>query len=214
MHNTSQIAFIDTETTGLDPERHRVWEIAVIVDGEEHVWQQDIGIRAPYEGYGGRWGDRQFANEDSMWEWLAERDIVSPWVLGNTGIRERYDRTQALSVHASIEQLARLVSGRHLVGACPWFDSERLHRVQLAECDHRALLWHYHLIDVETLAIGWLAARGITPELPWNSEILSQMVGVEPPSEADRHSALGDARWARDIYEAVFGLFDDDPENR
>ena len=41
-YDQSQVAFIDTETGGLDPEDHPVWEIAVIVDGEEYVWQQKI----------------------------------------------------------------------------------------------------------------------------------------------------------------------------
>lgn len=28
---TTQLAFVDTETLGLDPDRHEVWEIAVII---------------------------------------------------------------------------------------------------------------------------------------------------------------------------------------
>ena len=63
--------------------------------------------------------------------------------------------------------------------------------------------WHYHLIDVENLAVGFLAARGVQVPLPWNSEDLSRLVGVEPASDEDRHTALGDARWARDIFDAV-----------
>ena len=31
-YDPSQVAFIDTETTGLDPEDDYIWEIAVIVD--------------------------------------------------------------------------------------------------------------------------------------------------------------------------------------
>jgi hypothetical protein len=75
-------------------------------------------------------------------------------------------------------------------------------------------MWHYHLIDVEALAAGWLAA-GIDPDdppaptqdscqPPWNSNELSLAVGVDP-EQYDRHTALGDARWARDIYDAVMG---------
>lgn len=33
--------FIDTETLGLDPRIHRVWEVAAIVDGHEHLWHLD-----------------------------------------------------------------------------------------------------------------------------------------------------------------------------
>jgi hypothetical protein len=79
-------------------------------------------------------------------------------------------------------------------------------------------MWHYHLIDVEALAAGWIAAQsGPVPILiaganvglvsgrpPWRSEELSRAVGVDP-DDFDRHTALGDARWAKAIYEAVMG---------
>jgi hypothetical protein len=83
--------------------------------------------------------------------------------------------------------------------------------------------WHYHLQDVETLAVGYLTAlrrfvpespeiAGLTPgqlatlgDLPWDSEFLSSALGVPVPSGEDRHTAIGDARWARDVYDAVMG---------
>lgn len=43
------VAFVDTETTGLDPERNPIWEIAVIIpdgpDHGEHVWQQRLPLQ-------------------------------------------------------------------------------------------------------------------------------------------------------------------------
>ncbi|HTE66667.1 MAG TPA: hypothetical protein VK736_10485, partial [Candidatus Binatia bacterium] len=77
--------------------------------------------------------------------------------------------------------------------------------------------WHYHLIDVEALAVGWLsglrsettlatgAYAGFVPSLPWDSDDLSRACGVEPASEAERHTALGDARWAMRLYDAIVG---------
>src|SRR4051812_8141834 len=109
-YDPSKVAFIDTETTGLDPEWHMVWEVAVIVDDFEHVWQQ----RA------------------TAYEATTKLPIgVDPWVLEHTGIRERYDHDAALPWRDSIARFIELVGGRHLVGACPWFDSERLHRLHL-----------------------------------------------------------------------------------
>jgi hypothetical protein len=32
---------------------------------------------------------------------------------------------------------------------------------------------------------------------------VSQKVGVEPPSDEERHTAIGDARWVKRMYEAV-----------
>ncbi|MBP5930166.1 hypothetical protein F3K39_19045 [Streptomyces sp. LBUM 1479] len=39
--------------------------------------------------------------------------------------------------------------------------------------------------------------------LPWRAHILSRAVGVEPPAEDAAHTGLGDARWARDVYDAA-----------
>jgi hypothetical protein len=208
-YDASKVAFCDTETTGLDPERHQVWEVAVIVDGTEHVWQQYL------------WQPSQ-AEPD----WSG----VDPWVLDNTGIRERYDHASAVTWQETALNLRDLVTGRHLVGACPWFDSERLHRIWLRYAGMwrpdepgapgRAHPWHYHLIDVETLIVGYVQSEeqgwGLTDDLeptrlddvhhdfPWDSEDLSRWVGVEP-NDFDRHTALGDARWAKACFEAVMG---------
>src|SRR5690606_35277881 len=70
--------------------------------------------------------------------------------------------------------------------------------------------WHHHLIDAEALAVGY--PPGIPGErppfpherLPWASDTLSRAVGVDP-DDFDRHTALGDARWARAIYDAITG---------
>jgi hypothetical protein len=199
-YDPAQVAFIDTETAGLDPEHHAIWEIAVIVDDVEHCWQQ----RLPIHGVGGVPG--------------SYFNTVDQWVLDNTGIRDRYDHDTALEPMESIARFVELVRGRHLVGACPWFDSERLHRLWLtvAPDDKRALPWHYHLIDVENLAIGWLAGfheagwhegfRQLEEAgLPWKSTDLSIALNVNPADFEPKHSALADARWAKAMYEAVIG---------
>lgn len=129
----------------------------------------------------------------------------------------------------------------HVVGAVPNFDTERISRLLRAEIGpHVRDPWHYHLIDVENLAVGYLAAmpprllagasdaplaaelgRAVlsgqpllvgalsAPERPalappWVSDDLSRAIGVEPPT-TERHTAMGDARWARDIYDQVMG---------
>lgn len=100
----------------------------------------------------------------------------------------------------------------HVVGAVPNFDTERISRLLRAEIGpHVRDPWHYHLIDVESLAVGYLAANARftgdpvdTPAPPWNSDELSRAIGVEPPT-TERHTAMGDARWARDIYDQVMG---------
>lgn len=174
------VAFIDTETLGLDPECHPIWEIAVIVDGVEHCWQQKVS-------------DAQLHGADQF-------------ALDLTRFHERYSHYEALITQDSLPRLAELVDGRHWVGAIPSFDEERVRRAWLGHMgrplDNR-WPWHYHIIDVEALAIGWLCAKGIELPLPWDSNELTECLGLDPPPESERHSALADARWAKAIYERI-----------
>lgn len=41
------------------------------------------------------------------------------------------------------------------------------------------------------------------PGPPWSTEALSLAVGVKPPAAADRHTAMGDARWTQRLYNAI-----------
>lgn len=88
----------------------------------------------------------------------------------------------------------------HLVAACPQFED-------LGFAD---LLWrhltlpmprhHYHLVDVEALALGVL---GWQP--PWKSTDLSAALGVNRDDYGPHHDALADTRWARALYDTAVG---------
>jgi hypothetical protein len=98
-----------------------------------------------------------------------------------------------------------LLRDRHLMGSVPSFDDERLRR--LLQSNNRCPSWHYHLHDLEDICLGYLRGQGKeVPDLPINSDEISLMVGVEPPSEAERHTALGDARWVERVWEKVVGF--------
>lgn len=191
------VAFIDTETLGLQARTHAIWEIAIIVpdgpDAGEHLWQQSVR------------------------SWLERADPVA---LDINGFHDRYDESSALGWRESTDRFMRLLEGRHLVGAVPSFDEERLrHQVSIYHGEIQRMPWHYHLIDVEALAVGYLSAVDYVrqvhnfnvwvdpptdpPSLPWCSDDLSRAIGVLPPEGADRHTALADARWAKAIYEKV-----------
>lgn len=165
----------DTETLGLDPRIHRVWEVAAIVDDVEHLWH----LALPHD---------------------AEVDPVAAQI---SGFHERYAEAVTTPVPVFLDQFIALTDGRHLCGAVVSFDEERLRR--LAWQWSRTPSWHFHLIDVEALAVGYLAGVGSAVEPPWKSDALSLAIGVDPPGVVDRHTALGDARWAKAIYEQVIG---------
>lgn len=184
------VCFVDTETTGLDPERHEIWEVGLILpDGTEHLWQLpvDLARADPIALNIGR---------------FHERRVVAAMTRYTNG-----DATWRVDTERFARLFAGLTRGLHLAGAVVSFDAERLWRLLRAngECP----MWHYHLIDVEALAAGWLRGS-LKPTLwevarpPWKSDDLSRAVGVEP-DDFDRHTALGDARWARALYLAVMG---------
>jgi hypothetical protein len=184
----SAIVFLDTETTGLSLDDD-IWEFAAIrreEDGTEAVWHLFI--------------------EHSVTKC---NRLPEPFRADHAN---RYDPALAWRREEAAEHVAVLFTGRpHVVGAVPNFDTERLARLLL-----RLDLvpgWHYHLIDVENLAVGYLAGRAsmgdldaglAMPDLPWDSDVLSRACGVEPPTK-DRHTAMGDARWAMALYDAIMG---------
>lgn len=172
------IVFLDTETTGLDPDRHEIWDLAYIIDGRERQWfiEPDLATADPLALKIGHYFDR-FPG------WVGKTDTLR-------------------SPNFIAKALVTNLRDRHIVGAVPSFDDAFLKRFV-----HRwgfPVTWHYHLIDVEALAVGYLAHRGVTTFLPWNSEQLSGDIGVNP-IDFERHTAIGDARWAKAIYEKIVG---------
>ena len=200
------VAFVDTETTGLDPDRHEIWEVGLILPGgSEHEWQLpvDLSRADPIALNIGRFHDRRPMSGTEHYRPWGDDKHESKWVIHSERMREWS------------AEFVRLTRGLHLAGAVVSFDADRLWR--LLRANGQCPMWH-HLIDVESLAAGWVSAQpapvpiviaganvgSVTGRPPWRSEELSRAVGVDPDS-FDRHTALGDARWAKAIYEAVMG---------
>jgi hypothetical protein len=200
--NVTKLAFLDLETTGLDPARHEIWEIGLIlrthVDLEigqgytetEHLWRIEpmlpsadpTGLRI------GRYYERTA-------EMVGYHERQTPNLTAE-------DAALAWSDPVALARLlARMLDGAHIVGAVPSFDAAFLARWLPSQ--GQAFTAHYHLIDVEALVVGYVLGAGqATPSLPWNSNDLSRTIGVDPDAY-ERHTALGDARWVRDQYDAV-----------
>jgi hypothetical protein len=195
VRDRGQLAFLDTEAITLEPGPDVLWEVGMILrgaDGEDTEWRYQLAPNmdvADPRSLEISMFDQRYQVPDGL-----EALAWTPLDLGE-GAR--------LTHAAAAESLARLLYGRHLVGAVPSFDSERL-GAYLRRFDLRPP-WHYHLIDVENLCVGWLSGKfGQAVGLPWDSEEVSRACGVNPPDlGADRHTALGDARWVRDLYDAV-----------
>lgn len=228
-----RIAFVDCETTGLYADAgHEAWEVALVVvpdgpgdrvghwvkgDAVAVEWQLpvDVSKADPMSLSMNGWYDRSVQHEKGLDGEQVEQGITYSGML-----------PKGLTAH---EQFARdfmaLVHGAALVGAVPSFDerflSKALRKGGGVPC------WHYQPVDVETLAAGWLLGQaevrqvpdpanrvGLDDErawleeveafrrLPWDSEALSRAVGVDP-ARFDRHTAMGDALWARAVWDVI-----------
>lgn len=243
------LAFIDTETTGLDPEQHEIWEVGLIArgvafpamlesipeQGTQDYWFRwflpvDLS-RADPEGLRiGGFHDRhphgdnapRHTRDYSKPVMTSPQQVACACGSGHFDDWEGWDsiagRVEDPEVFATTLEL--LTTGAHLVGAVVSFDEKRLEKLLRANGVMPA--WHYHIIDVEALAAGWLmnlahgpcgppgslrAAENLeafaaiaTP--PWDSDELSNAIGIDP-SLFHRHEAMGDAMWARAMYDRV-----------
>ena len=174
-YDPSNVAFVDCETLGLNPACHPIWEIAIILPdtGEEHVWQ----IRPTPD----------------------ERMLADPIAVAISGFEARYVDGTAKRKIESVARFVELLTGRHIVGAVPSFDEERLRLMYLSVHGMPDRFpWHYRLVDVES---GMLAKLGTGPGI--EPDAMAALLGVS--THPDKHSALGDARWVRAVFEALVG---------
>ena len=225
---SARICFLDTETTSLRADR-RAWEIGLIA-------RRDVTVKHP-----GRPDTQE--TEDVEHHWFIEAGDLDlgnadPFSLNVGRFYERHPQyqleresspTEVELEYDALRLVEAITRGAHLVGAVPNFDADVL-GARMREhgiCPS----WHYHLVDVEALAVGYLNGRrarqneivdgyplendGKTvPGLirwddpvkhsrpPWKSDDLSAALGITV-SDDDRHTALGDAKWARAIYDRV-----------
>jgi DNA polymerase III epsilon subunit-like protein len=188
-----KLVFGDTETTGLDPRIHDVWDIATI-------------LREPGK-----------ADRESSWMVRPDLTYADPKALEIGGYWERTKHADAPGVHGQPDRwadpdetaaaLAPILAGAVVVGSNPDFDRSML----TPWLGKHGQVWaaHYRTIDVVTLGAGVLTAQAKLPAAlgdphvaPFSSHKVSRAFGVEP-NDYPRHTALGDARWVRDLWDAI-----------
>lgn len=208
MNNTrTPIAFVDTETTHLDAEIGEVWEVAIILrdydntpTDTEYVWQirPDLATADPESLKIGRYLER----------FVVPPQAEAAWTGYGDGPVLPMKRSEVVAAVMDV------LSGAVMVGSNPGFDDRFLRRL----LGPGAAQWHYRPVDIATLAAGYRYGQWASgayggdflfphdfPRFPFSSRDLSRAVGVEPPGDDVAHTALGDARWARDVFDAVTG---------
>lgn len=190
MSTDRRLVFLDTETTSLRPER-QAWEVGLIVRDPnqpdvEHSWfvqLNDLNMSA---------ADLTSLNIGGFYQ---RHPAMKP------GPGEMIDKAKTGQLIAPeytvMRQVEELTRNAIIIGAVPNFDTETLAHTMRSYAYLPA--WHYHLVDVETLAAGFL---GLQP--PWSFDFVLTEFGLRY-DETERHTALGDARMARNLYDRIMG---------
>lgn len=167
---------VDVETGGLDPRKHPLIEVGLIVEtyaGEAmplaFSLPFDVEECEPRALEVNGWGKREFAPQ------IPEEEA-------------------ALLLQDHLHDV-------HLVGKNPQFDAAFLEQF-LGKTP-----WHHRMIDVGTLTWGWHNRECHAYEEPHldqppNVEKTEALMQVYVP-EDQRHTALGDARWAYEVFRKV-----------
>lgn len=169
------IAFLDIETTGLNPREHEILEVAIIRWPEDDYVEFTLPI------------DQRKASKEAL--------EVNRY-------RERFDelRRRQITDDAAFANFRWGLHERIVVGNNPQFDLRFIEQWFVKHGSvYSATPWNYHPIDLKALVGGRHPELG---EPPWSTGQIAKAVGVPLPDE--QHTALADARWNRDVYKAVF----------
>lgn len=168
------LAFLDTETTGLDV-GDVIWEVGLYLRSDATLQDQPMVLHLAG---------------------ISETDFSHPRALEIGGYKHRYGKDAALvPEYEAAHLLHSVLASRHLVGANPAFDARFL-----TEMFARYGLdpsWNHRLIDVESMAMGserWPAPLGLRDT--------AEQLGIRPDPSV-LHTAMGDADLARQVYDQI-----------
>ncbi len=172
----TRFVFIDTEATGLDHQRHELTEVAWIVRFED-----------------GRQEERQFFPQHTI-------DGADADALELTHYHDRIAPQPKTPASEWLTLFLEDATDAVLVGAVPDFDARHLELM----CRKLGLepTWDHHLLDVETLALPFLAPG---PEAP--RSLAKTCAGLGVAHDRDQaHGALYDAQQAMRAFDALWAL--------
>lgn len=187
------IVFVDLETDGLRepwlPGGRRIWELGVIrreADGSETEYQRFI-----------RLDDLQPDLERSR-----EALEIGSFHRRHPELNPAAPADGLCTYLEAAELLAKLTADQPLwVGVVPYFDASSvlhlLHTTGVLPADAPDVPWDFRLVCAVTLAMG---RSGASPTAP--AAEISLALGIDQAAY-QIHSALEDARWTRDLYDAV-----------
>lgn len=179
----TDISFVDTETTSLDPHTRVAWDVGLIrrnADGTE--------------------------KRTSFFVELSNREFISadPVSLEIGNYDERYDPLEALSKRSAAALIAEYTDNTVLAASTPDFDALGL--ANILEAAGLKPQWHYKFLPIDPFATGVLLAKGVwtNPDNLWPSHLgeCAEALDVDI-SDSARHTAMGDAEYHMAVYDAA-----------
>lgn len=171
------LVYVDCETTGTNPAVHELWEVALVTSDPRPSYSQHFK-----------------ATVNPLHLELADQKALE---VGR--FFERHHQLPAEPPRAVAARLREWLDGARLASCNVSFDTAFLRRF-LNE-NGQPVTWHYSPIDIKSLCYG------LEPSLLGaKTEALLDFFNV--PYDADtRHTALDDAKLARDLHEAAVALY-------
>lgn len=167
------LAFLDIETTGLNPYEHEVLEVAYILE----------------------WPNGSIATTHFSLP-ISERN-ADQRALDVNGYWRRRDELMAIELapKAAAAKLQRELGDCLIVGANPAFDTAFL-RQFIWQTEYAEPTWYYRSLDINTLAAG-VAKFSLPLSTGEVAELFNEPLGEK------QHTALEDACWNRRAYKAI-----------
>lgn len=191
IHGDSPVVFVDTETTGLDLVDDEIWEFAALRRNPDGTKEQ-LAIQIKHSQYKAVSLPDKFRqdyaaryNPDTAWDPAHAAALI------------------ATMLSPELDAEGAIIGPRPMIiGAVPSFDMPRIDLFLRKHLPLPVAQWHYHIVDIETLIVGYLFGCGVETAHPWDSNRLSVMVGVDP-DDFERHTAWGDVMWCAAQYDSL-----------
>jgi DNA polymerase III epsilon subunit-like protein len=176
------VAFLDVETTGLDPQENELLEVAFILRSD----------------------DPRTADQEVYFSLPIHLSRSSAQALEVNRFYERQDELDVLRVTypEALHKLARL-KGALVVGNNVQFDLRFIeaflnrHEAFLAETGVESTTpWYYSPLDLKAFVAGRCGMLK-----PASTKLIAEVAGIPLPKDA--HTALADARWNAQVYDAL-----------
>jgi DNA polymerase III epsilon subunit-like protein len=171
------LVFLDTETTGLDPFKHELLEVGMIVR-EPGAPDREVNFSLKIDI--ARAEGRALEVNGYFKRHIALKEVeVTP-----------AKATALFTVH---------LDGALVVGNNPQFDLRFIEQFLYRSAAESTTPWYYHPVDLKAL----VAAHAKLGPPPWSTPEIAEAAGVPIPRGS--HTALVDARWNRDVYDNIYG---------